>query len=250
LERFFVGTHLLAHTKTLHSCFVSANLLYGRNKDLEINDWIMDSGAFTEISRHGKYRVSENLYAENVIRWSRCGNMIAAVTQDYMCEPFILKKTGLSVREHQELTIDRFIKIRNLLPGNIYLMPVLQGYTEKEYLNCAALYGKLLKKYTYVGMESICKRNKDPLKILSILRAINYRYPYIKIHAFGIKTTSLQHIGIRKLIFSADSMAWSFNERAKGNGPGANDPKICSNFLSEMSRYITHDESIKDKSGG
>jgi hypothetical protein len=73
-----------------------------------VGDWIMDSGAFTEISKHGRYRHSVAEYAAEMRHWRGCGNLLAAVAQDYMCEPFIVAKTGLSVAEHQRLTIERY----------------------------------------------------------------------------------------------------------------------------------------------
>jgi hypothetical protein len=56
-------------------------------------------------------------------RWSRCGKLAAAVTQDMMCEPFILDKTGLSVERHQEITIQRYQKIVG--GTDAYIMPVI-----------------------------------------------------------------------------------------------------------------------------
>ena len=82
---------------------VSINALEGRKGDFKVNDWILDSGAFTRLS-HGVGHMPVERYAEQILRWNRCGKMVAAVCQDYMCEPFVLAKTGLSVAEHQRRT--------------------------------------------------------------------------------------------------------------------------------------------------
>ncbi len=59
----------------------------------------MDSGAFTEISTHGLYRHDVTEYAAEIRRWATngSGRLLTAVSQDWMCEPFIVVKTGLSV---------------------------------------------------------------------------------------------------------------------------------------------------------
>lgn len=41
---------------------VSVNQLRKRKSDFEVGTWIMDSGAFTEISRYGHYRFSTEEY--------------------------------------------------------------------------------------------------------------------------------------------------------------------------------------------
>ena len=54
----------------------------------------MDSGGFTELSTYGRWRTSSQQYADEINRWKDNGNLVAAVTQDLMCEPSILHKTG------------------------------------------------------------------------------------------------------------------------------------------------------------
>lgn len=40
--------------------------------------------------------------------------------------------------------------------------------------------------------------------------------PDLRLHGFGVRTTSLRHGLIRELLHTADSMAWSFNARMHG----------------------------------
>ena len=68
----------------------------------------MDSGAFSTIARHGGYPRPVHEYAGHIKRWRNNGNLLAAVAQDYMCEPQMLAKTGLTVADHQRLTIERY----------------------------------------------------------------------------------------------------------------------------------------------
>ena len=42
-----------------------------------------------------------------------------------MCEPFILHKTGLTIEDHQKITVARYARLLDLT--NVYVMPVLQG---------------------------------------------------------------------------------------------------------------------------
>jgi len=73
---------------------VSANALRQRKSDFVVDNWILDSGAFTEVARHGAYRSGSQSYYEQICRWAACGNLLAAVAQDWMCEPFVLQRLG------------------------------------------------------------------------------------------------------------------------------------------------------------
>ena len=75
-----------------------------------------------------------------------------------MCEPWIIRKTGLSVAEHQCLTIERYDALLPLVQG-VYVMPVLQGYMAEDYLRHLDMYGDRLSHGAYVGVGSVCKRN-------------------------------------------------------------------------------------------
>jgi hypothetical protein len=172
----------------------------------------MDSGAFTEINKHGEFRTSPEEYAESVRRWSTCGDMLAAVSQDYMCEPAALKSTGLTVSEHQVKTIKRYEAILKEQPG-AYIMPVLQGYDPEEYVNHIEMYGTLLDSQKWVGVGSVCKRNSNPDELYQVFDRIKQFRPDLRLHAFGIKKTALEDKRIRSLLHTADSMAWSFNAR-------------------------------------
>ena len=64
---------------------VSANALRSRKSDFVVGDWILDSGAFTEVARHGGFRHEVSEYYWQICRWSQCGNLLIAVAQDWMC---------------------------------------------------------------------------------------------------------------------------------------------------------------------
>jgi hypothetical protein len=64
-------------------------------------------------------------YADEINRWKDNGNLVAAVIQDLMCEPFILHKTGLTIEDHQKITVARYARLLDLT--TVYVTPVLQG---------------------------------------------------------------------------------------------------------------------------
>jgi hypothetical protein len=57
---------------------ININSIRGRKSDFRVNEWILDSGAFSEISQHGHWRTEPETYADEVNRWSRCGKLSAA----------------------------------------------------------------------------------------------------------------------------------------------------------------------------
>jgi hypothetical protein len=54
--RFFTGLHQPSDARHFDAAFISVNRLRTRKAPMQVRDWIMDSGAFTEISSHGHYR--------------------------------------------------------------------------------------------------------------------------------------------------------------------------------------------------
>jgi len=137
------------------------------------------------------------------------GRMDWAAPQDWMCEPFMLAKTGLTVREHQARTVDNFQTLRALWPKvsdeSCPVMPVLQGWTLGDYEHCADLYAQAgvdLHAYELVGLGSVCRRQDTA--------EIGDEFP---LHGFGCKTSGLVRYG--RMLASADSMAWSFDGRFK-----------------------------------
>lgn len=213
--RFFVGLHQPSDAHRFERACVSINRLKRRVSDFEINDWILDSGAFSEISTHGRYRDGPEVYAKAIRRWRSCGRLLAAVSQDFMCESHILKKTGLSVVDHQQFTIQRFDVLRALEVG-AYVMPVIQGFRPSEYGSHLVSYGDRLLPGAWVGVGSVCKRNGSVGEIEEVLLTIHNRRPDLRLHGFGLKLTSLRSGLVRELLWSSDSMAWSWAARRQG----------------------------------
>ena len=232
---FYIGLHQPADSRHFDRCFVCINRIRERRSSFPAREWIMDSGAFTEVSTHGEYREAPEIYAAHVNRWyaQSGGAMVAAVSQDYMCEPFILARTGLTVAEHQRLTIERYDRIRAVVT-DAYVMPVLQGYTPAEYVDHLNQYGDRLTPGMWVGVGSVCKRNGNPRAIEAVLLAIHSVRPDLRLHGFGLKKTALSSGVVWQLLHSADSMAWSYHARKQGRN--ANDPREALAYLDRIRR--------------
>jgi hypothetical protein len=216
--RFFVGLHHPGDARHFARACVSVRTLTRRLKPLGCGEVLLDSGAFTELNLYGGYRTSVKEYADQIRRLHDAGivKITAAVAQDYMCEAFMLAKTGMTVADHQRLTI----------------IPVLQGYAPADYVRHVLAYGDRLTPGMWVGVGSVCKRNGRPELILDVLAAIKSVRPDLRLHGFGVKQTALLHPGIRELLYSADSMAWSYAARREGRK--ANDWHEAKTFADRM----------------
>lgn len=215
--RFFVGLHHPQHGRHFERACISVRALLRRRKPVECDEVLVDSGAFSELVMYGKYRFSVSEYRAELRRLHGAGvvKIAAAVAQDYMCEPFMLAKTGLTVADHQRLTIERYDElVSEWVPCPI--MPVLQGYTPRDYQAHIEAYGDRLTPGMWVGVGSVCKRNTSPEQVLAVLEAIKAVRPDLRLHGFGLKRTALECFGVFRLLESADSMAWSFAARHEG----------------------------------
>lgn len=213
---FYVGLHQPSDARHFRRAFISINRVRARKSAVQIGEWIMDSGAFRELEHFGEYRHVPAQFAADVNRIAALNSdsLRIVVSQDYMCEPAMLARTGLTIADHQRKTIERYDALKPLIRP--YLMPVLQGYSVQSYLDHIEQYGKRLQQNMLVGVGSICKRNADPLQIKQVLGAIRRARPDIRLHGFGLKTTALASIMVRNCLHSADSMAWSFAARRQG----------------------------------
>lgn len=232
--RFYCGLHMPNHAQHFERAFISINRIRDRRSAFDVRHWVMDSGAFTELHNHGGYRHTVAEYARDAARWIGNGELDAIVAQDYMCEPFMLARTGMSVADHQRLTIERYDELLTFsLP--VYVLPVLQGYLPREYVTHLDSYGDRLALGAWVGVGSVCKRNGRPESVLAVLHAIHDTRPDLRLHGFGVKSTSLAHPGVRHELHSADSMAWSYAARI--NGRNGNDWHEAEAFRRRVERF-------------
>lgn len=229
MEKFFLGTHQ-PHWLAISDVplFVSDVRLRGR-KSLPIAraPWALDSGGYSQLNAKGSWdEFPPEVYAERVDRYaSGIGNMQWAAIQDWMCEPWILENTGLTVREHQERTVESLLALRAIAP-HLPWAPVLQGWELSDYVDMVDLYSQAgvdLTREDVVGLGSVCRRQatSEIEAIVGELASCNLR-----LHGFGVKIRGLAKYG--PLLESADSMAWSFDARWADPLPGCTH-KNCAN---------------------
>jgi len=235
--KFFVGLHQPSDARHFETAFISVGRLRRLKRTrLKVRQWIMDSQAFTTIRTYGGYPHPVEEYAAEIARWKHNGQLLAAVSQDYMCEPVMLEKTGLTIEDHQKLTIERYDALLKCNTG-VYIMPVLQGYSPADYARHIDQYGDRLARGMWVGVGSICKRNSSPQSIIEVLSTIKEKRPDLRLHGFGLKLTALSDPRVRSLLETADSMAWSFSARKQGRN--ANDWKEARRFANKINPATT-----------
>jgi hypothetical protein len=211
--------------------FLSRNRLIRRVGKLDPSPvpWAMDSGGFTEITQHGGWRLSAREYAREADYFAqRLGHPDWAAPQDWMCEDVALKKTGLTLREHQRRTTRNFLELR-ARQGRVRFIPVLQGREVADYLRHVEDYARAgidLRREKTVGVGSVCRRKgcNAADELLRALAALG-----LKLHAFGLSSLGLRRAA--DVIVSADSMAWSdvarVERRRAGEHKHAGDCRNC-----------------------
>jgi len=183
--------------------------------------WALDSGGFTELSTHGSWDhgPAPRQYVDAVRCYrDQIGCLAWAAPQDWMCEPWILAKTGLTVAGHLRRTVDNYVELRDLAP-DLPFVPVIQGWRHDDYLTCSELYtaaGVDLNAAPVVGLGSVCRRQAtgEAADIVNGMRASGIG----RLHGFGIKVLGLRRYGQR--LASADSLAWSYTARRQPALPG------------------------------
>lgn len=208
---------------------VSRNTMPTHRLPRAASPWVLDSGGFTELSMHGEWRMGTREYAALVGRYrDEIGHLHWAAPQDWMCEPFMLAKTGLGVAEHQWRTTSNFMSLRFHDPS-LPIIPVLQGWERDDYLRHADQYDKFgIDLATgLVGVGSVCRRQAtdEAVDIFAALHALGLR-----LHGFGLKAQGIARAW--PYLESCDSMAWSYDARMTAARDGSCDRskrKSCAN---------------------
>lgn len=231
MTRFYVGTHQVNWLwRVDFPLFVSHRRLVNRRasrlRPARV-PWALDSGGFTELSLYGRWRTTPAAYADAVSGYiTHLGRPDFVAPQDWMCEPVMLARTRLTVREHQERTVANFLQLQELSPTTPFA-PVLQGWRLSDYETCVGLYaaaGVNLTAAPVVGLGSICRR-QSTAEIAALVTAL--AGAGMRLHGFGVKTAGLDHYG--PLLSSADSMAWSYGARRRAALPGCTTHRNCAN---------------------
>lgn len=227
---FFTGTHCsIWLERTVIPLMVSHRRLstsHKRGFPRAICSWLLDSGGFSELDMYGEWRTSAKDYMATALTYMvEIGNLKGAAIQDWMCEPHMLKKTGLSIREHQQRTVASYLELMSLCP-TVPWFPVLQGWELDDYKRHVDDYvetGIDLRLLPRVGIGSVCRRQHSD-EIAEIVTTLHREG--ISLHGFGVKLKGLEKIS--NYLVSADSMAWSFKARREEPLPGHHH-KNCAN---------------------
>jgi hypothetical protein len=191
--------------------------------------YAIDGGGFTELQMFGGWSLDERTYVARIRRildaFGR-GRLLWVAPQDWMCEPIVrsggvvrqgkrvtrFRGTRLSLEAHQILTVQNFLKLRDLAPDLPWL-PVLQGWEHDDYFRCIELYlahGVDLFAAPMVGLGSVCRR-QDTEAAERLVEELFYLG--LRLHGFGMKIKGLElyHRGLA----SSDSLAWSEHARRR-----------------------------------
>lgn len=239
---FYLGTHRPAWLeRTAVPLFVSRVTMPKKTFPRALGPWALDSGGFSEIAAHGRWTIEPEAYADEVRTIAaEVGNMRWAAIQDWMCEDEALKKTGLTIEEHQRRTLESYLKLRELAP-EIPWAPVLQGWLGSDYQrhwDAFEAAGVDLRRLPVVGVGTMCRR-QNALTASFILADLRHR-GLTNLHGFGFKVDGLTRLAETAKTFgaalpfplaSADSLAWSYQARRERPLDGCSGHKNCANCL-------------------
>ncbi|MPZ79646.1 MAG: hypothetical protein GEV28_04300 [Actinophytocola sp.] len=230
--RFYLGTHQpawLARDLGVPLLVSHRRLAGRRSLPRATGPWACDSGGFTELSLHGRWRTDERAYVTAVRRYAtEIGHLAWAAPMDHMTEQHVLARTGATVRTHQHRTVTNYLRLRELAP-DLPIIPVLQGQTVADYHRCADIYERLgvdLAALPLVGVGSVCRR-QHTADVEQIMRSLAARG--LRLHGFGVKITGLARYA--ETMSSADSASWSRQGRyVPGCSPSHRSESNCLRF--------------------
>lgn len=157
-------------------------------------------------ARRAERIVTARSYADELMRYrDAIGSLDWAAPQDWMCEPVMLAKTGMTVAEHQARTTLSVLELRRLLSGEaVPIVPVLQGWRLDDYL-------RHVEQYRTAGVDLTA----EPLVGLGSV--------------FGMKGEGIALYGAQ--LETADSMAWSYAGRRRPDPDCPAGNVSCANCL-------------------
>lgn len=192
-------------------------LMRCRRLPIAAGSWALDSGGFTEVAQYGGWRTTPGQYVDQVRRLAAIGGLAWSAPQDWMVEPAMIDRTGLTVLEHQLRTVANLVELRRMAPDLVFI-PVLQGWTGRDYIEHVRMYGEAgvdLRLEPLVGLGSVCRRQASGEIEDIVLSLVGLG---LALHGFGCKVAAIEKVGY--LLESADSMAWSYRGRRTPRLPG------------------------------
>lgn len=208
--------------------------------------WLLDSGAYDVITRHGRFPDDPQTYALAVRRYARrVGQLVWAAPQDYPCEAEALAATGATPREHGRLSARSYVELtqwwERLAPKEPSpFRPVLQGWDAADYLWCWDEFARLgvdLAGQPVIAVGSMCRR-EHTADIGAVVAALRQRTTG-RLHGYGVKDDAVD------LFDDVDSMGWSAAARWRGTKHPACTAwhRSCVSCLVEAEAW--HDERLR-----
>jgi hypothetical protein len=176
-------------------------------------DAALDSAGFVAATRYGDYRWTVAQYVDlaAAFPWRWWASM------DYCCEPEVasdrpLRLLRIAATAGMLAQCAREAEYRGIAPP----MPILQGWTVAEYLQCVE-WLPLWEWPELVGVGSMCRRHVHGSNgILEIVEGLDGVLPsHVRLHLFGIKSEALRALVHHPRVAAVDSMAWDMKARAQ-----------------------------------
>jgi hypothetical protein len=173
--------------------------------------WVLDSGAYRQLDKHGTWTVSAAQYAADIARFAvEIGRLEWAVCQDWPAGAKALQSTGLTEFDHQIRTTASVKDLRALC-RTVPILPVVTATTAAGYLRHVDMYRRAgidLRSEPLVGVGALLGRPvREAAEIVRVLHGAGLT----RLHAFGGKGRLLELVG--DLLTSTDSMGWSDDAR-------------------------------------
>jgi hypothetical protein len=197
--------------------------------------WVLDSRGFNEIMQYGRWTITVEQYAADVIRYAeQIGRLEWVAPQDWPAGVAALERTGLTECRHQELTICAYeALVRLLAPHGIHVIPIVTGTTLAGYLRHLAMWKAAGHDLTahdgVIGIGALVKR--APAEVAGIIRAL-YAAGVRRMHGLGVKGPALALVG--PLLESVDSASWSDEIRREAEEAG--EDGLCPHGLVKYER--------------
>jgi hypothetical protein len=200
----------------------------------------VDSGGFPSSYIHNGYSKTDEEYLRFVMKHRADYYAL----RDYPCEPQILRRHGVTVRQQIERTLTHHLKLLDMhekMSVHAVPVPVIQGWRMSDYTECIDLFREhgLLAEYMAVG--SLCRRHQVK-KIRRIILSVRKELPsWVRLHAFGTKISVLKNQDVANAIYSVDSSAAEFSARLRRFRLAQHSGDIPSTFdisLEETRRYL------------
>ena len=238
IKEFYYGSAWHWPLPYLPRVMLSWNMCRTLKKAWKIDvPWMMDSGAFSVILKHGKYPYSPEEYASGIEKWKPD----IAWTMDYPCEPTVREKGQYDPIIAQEMTINNQIRLLDL---NVNTQMVVQGWEISDYLENLDKIKEQGLLTERLGIGSVCRRGQSG-QIARIIRTVKQNVPsWVKLHGFGIKISVIKSTDAKFHLHSSDSLSWDYESRYGDWLKGKYNGKTWIDKVPDLQAYISRMETL------